>query len=110
MGIDGGIRRCASRPAPADEVAFVLLVAALALQFRARKYVAWIYWLAVDMVAIFGTMVADGMPGGDPQGRRAARRLTAHRTTGARPTSRVTARPATRRSRYVNDAPATSAC
>ncbi len=33
--------------------------AAMVLQFSARKYVAWIYWLAVTMVAIFGTMVAD---------------------------------------------------
>jgi len=32
---------------------------ALALQFRARKYNAWIYWLAVTMVAVFGTMAAD---------------------------------------------------
>jgi uncharacterized membrane-anchored protein len=35
------------------------LVAALTLQLTARRYVAWIYWLAVVMVAIFGTMVAD---------------------------------------------------
>lgn len=35
------------------------LVAALALQLAVRRYVAWIYWLAVVMVAIFGTMVAD---------------------------------------------------
>lgn len=32
---------------------------AIVLQFWARKYVAWVYWLAVVMVAIFGTMVAD---------------------------------------------------
>jgi uncharacterized membrane-anchored protein len=48
-------------PFIAGGVAFVLLVVALALQLRARQYVAWIYWLAVDMVAIFGTMAADGM-------------------------------------------------
>jgi uncharacterized membrane-anchored protein len=35
------------------------LAVALALQFRAPRYVAWIYWLAVVAVAIFGTMVAD---------------------------------------------------
>ena len=35
------------------------LVAALALQLWVRRYVAWIYWLAVVMVAIFGTMAAD---------------------------------------------------
>lgn len=32
---------------------------AMVLQFSVRKYVAWIYWLAVTMVAIFGTMAAD---------------------------------------------------
>src|SRR5580698_3223684 len=37
------------------------LVIALTLQFRARRYVAWIYWAAVVMVAIFGTMAADGL-------------------------------------------------
>jgi uncharacterized membrane-anchored protein len=40
-------------------VGVVLLVAALALQFRMRRYVAWTYWLAVSMVAVFGTMFAD---------------------------------------------------
>lgn len=35
------------------------LAAALLLQFRARGYVAWIYWLTVVMVSIFGTMAAD---------------------------------------------------
>ena len=35
------------------------LVVALILQFGVRRYVAWIYWLAVAMVAIFGTMAAD---------------------------------------------------
>jgi uncharacterized membrane-anchored protein len=37
-------------------IGFVL---SLILQFAVRKYVAWIYWLLVVMVAIFGTMVAD---------------------------------------------------
>lgn len=35
------------------------LVIALLLQFLVRRYVAWIYWLAVAMVAVFGTMAAD---------------------------------------------------
>jgi uncharacterized membrane-anchored protein len=35
------------------------LAGALALQFAARRYVTWIYWLAVVMVAVFGTMAAD---------------------------------------------------
>jgi uncharacterized membrane-anchored protein len=35
------------------------LTASLAFQFLARRYVAWVYWLAVTMVAVFGTMAAD---------------------------------------------------
>ena len=35
------------------------LLVSLILQFSVRRYVAWIYWLAVVMVAIFGTMAAD---------------------------------------------------
>jgi uncharacterized membrane-anchored protein len=34
-------------------------IIALAIQFSVRRYIAWIYWLAVTMVAIFGTMAAD---------------------------------------------------
>ena len=39
----------------------VAFVAALVLQFRVRKYMAWVYWFAVAMVAVFGTLCADGM-------------------------------------------------
>ncbi len=39
-------------------IGFVL---AIILQLLAKKYIAWIYWLAVTMVAIFGTMAADVM-------------------------------------------------
>jgi len=48
---------------PLIAVAFggIGLAAALVLQFRVRRYVAWIYWLAVVMVAIFGTMAADAL-------------------------------------------------
>jgi len=35
------------------------LAIALILQFSVRRYVPWRYWLAVVMVAIFGTMAAD---------------------------------------------------
>ena len=35
------------------------LAAALLLQILLRRYIAWVYWLAVVMVAIFGTMAAD---------------------------------------------------
>ncbi|MEV7387906.1 MULTISPECIES: hypothetical protein [unclassified Streptomyces] len=31
----------------------------LVLQFRVRRYVPWIYWFAVTMVSVFGTMAAD---------------------------------------------------
>ncbi len=34
---------------------------ALWLQFRVRRYIAAVYWFAVAMVAVFGTMVADGL-------------------------------------------------
>lgn len=34
-------------------------VIALSLQFAVRRYIPWVYWLAVVMVAVFGTMVAD---------------------------------------------------
>jgi uncharacterized membrane-anchored protein len=47
-----------------DPVIAVLLgfcgfVAALALQFSVRRYIAWTYWLAVAAVGVFGTMAAD---------------------------------------------------
>ena len=37
------------------------LIAALLVQFSARRYIPWVYWLAVIMVAIFGTMAADAI-------------------------------------------------
>jgi len=46
-------------PYVAVAIGGVGLVVALALQLRARRYVPWIYWFAVSLVAIFGTMVAD---------------------------------------------------
>lgn len=47
-----------------DPVVAVLLGAigfsvTLLLQLWMKKYVAWVYWLTVTMVAIFGTMAAD---------------------------------------------------
>ena len=38
---------------------FVAFVAAMVLQLRTDRYVPWVYWLAVAMVAVFGTMAAD---------------------------------------------------
>ena len=34
---------------------------AMALQFRVRRYIPAVYWFAVAMVAVFGTMAADGL-------------------------------------------------
>ena len=49
----------AMNPELAVTLGFVGFVAALALQFRVRRYVAWTYWLAVVGVGVFGTMAAD---------------------------------------------------
>jgi|SRR5579885_181074 len=38
---------------------FIGFVIALVLQFWVKKYIAWIYWLTLTMVALFGTMAAD---------------------------------------------------
>jgi len=46
-------------PVVAVIVGFTTFVASLALQFAVRRYVPWVYWLAVSMVAVFGTMAAD---------------------------------------------------
>jgi uncharacterized membrane-anchored protein len=46
-------------PVVAVALGGIALVAALALQFAARRYVPWIYWLAVAAVGVFGTMAAD---------------------------------------------------
>jgi uncharacterized membrane-anchored protein len=48
-------------PYVAVAIGCIGLVASLVLQLLVRRYVAWIYWLAVVMVAIFGTMAADVM-------------------------------------------------
>lgn len=37
----------------------VCFAIALFLQFSVRRYIPWVYWLAIVMVAVFGTMVAD---------------------------------------------------
>jgi len=48
-------------PFVAAAIAGLLLAGALLLQLWVPRYVAWVYWLAVAMVAVFGTMVADGL-------------------------------------------------
>jgi uncharacterized membrane-anchored protein len=40
---------------------FVVFVAAMIWQFRTPRYGTWPYWVAVSMVAVFGTMAADVM-------------------------------------------------
>ena len=42
-------------------VGVVGFAVALSLQLRTRRYVAPVYWFAVMMVAVFGTMAADGL-------------------------------------------------
>ena len=46
-------------PKAAVVIGFAAFAAAMALQFRSRRYNTWVYWLAVVMVAVFGTMAAD---------------------------------------------------
>ncbi|MEU7061595.1 hypothetical protein [Streptomyces sp. NPDC046197] len=46
-------------PVPAVGLGGLALVASLAVQFAVRRYVAWIYWTAIVMVSVFGTMAAD---------------------------------------------------
>ena len=40
-------------------ITVALLATALALQFRARRYVPWVYWLTVVLVSIVGTQLTD---------------------------------------------------
>lgn len=37
------------------------LIGAIALQFAQRKYVPWVYWLAVVMISVVGTLVTDNL-------------------------------------------------
>ena len=46
-------------PVTAVLLGFTGFAIAMVLQLRAKRYVAWIYWLAVAMVAVFGTQAAD---------------------------------------------------
>ena len=43
------------------KLGFTCFALALGLQFLVRRYIAWVYWLTVLMVAVFGTMAADVM-------------------------------------------------
>jgi uncharacterized membrane-anchored protein len=46
-------------PAIAIGIGFVLFAIALVVQFRVSRYIAGVYWFAVVMVSVFGTMCAD---------------------------------------------------
>jgi uncharacterized membrane-anchored protein len=46
-------------PIVAIGIGFVVFAVALAVQFRLNRYVAGVYWFAVVMVSVFGTMCAD---------------------------------------------------
>jgi uncharacterized membrane-anchored protein len=48
-------------PVVAVALGAIALAIALVLQFAATRYRPWIYWLAVVMVAVFGTMAADAI-------------------------------------------------
>ena len=46
-------------PAVAVGIGAIFFAAALVLQLAAARYLPWVYWLAVAMVSVFGTMAAD---------------------------------------------------
>lgn len=39
----------------------ILLIVALIYQFKQKKYVAGIYWIAVVLISIFGTLITDNL-------------------------------------------------
>jgi uncharacterized membrane-anchored protein len=39
----------------------VALIVALAVQFRARRYYAWVFWSAIVVVSVAGTEAANGV-------------------------------------------------
>ncbi|WP_157437273.1 hypothetical protein [Actinoplanes subtropicus] len=46
-------------PLVTDALMAAVLVTALVVQFRTRKYTPWIYWLCVVLVSIVGTQITD---------------------------------------------------
>lgn len=46
-------------PIPAGAIGLLGLVALLVAQFRTTRYSPWVYWSAIAMVSVFGTMAAD---------------------------------------------------
>ena len=39
--------------------AYIVFAIALAAQLLTKRYTTWVYWFAVVMVSVFGTMCAD---------------------------------------------------
>ncbi len=48
-------------PLASVPLGFVVFVVAMAIQLRSKRYTPWKYWLAVVMVSVFGTMIADAI-------------------------------------------------
>jgi uncharacterized membrane-anchored protein len=48
-------------PYAAVGIGFIAFAVAIILQFSVRRYMTWVYWTTVAMVAVFGTMVADSL-------------------------------------------------
>jgi len=46
-------------PVVAVAIGGLVFAGALVLQFAVSRYIPWVYWLAVAMVSVFGTMAAD---------------------------------------------------
>src|SRR6476659_5884666 len=38
-----------------------LIAAALVIQFRARRYIPWIYWLGIVLISVVGTQITDNL-------------------------------------------------
>jgi uncharacterized membrane-anchored protein len=51
----------AINPVIAGFIGLGVFAIAIAIQLAAKRYQPWIYWFAVSMVAVFGTMAADAM-------------------------------------------------
>ncbi|HEY0449598.1 hypothetical protein [Actinophytocola sp.] len=39
----------------------ILLIVALVVQFRTTRYIPWVYWLAVVLISIVGTLITDNL-------------------------------------------------
>ncbi len=42
----------------------ILLVGTLVMQLRARRYIPWLYWLAVVLISVVGTLLTDSLTDG----------------------------------------------